>query len=258
MIFGFPLFEYVVNLLPGLFFMSLSILAPSIGLVLGVVAIRAKKGGAAFRHLVASSIAAGVSLFFLWDLLFNKGLSKGSTAGLAFLFIPVFSVGGLLAGYVLGFAVAFIVERVRRGKDSLFTAARVLFFIPAVALAISLFGILKESISSNDLQVSEKAMGSGALHYMLEKSKRPGANRFGITLFLAQNRFAPEDILAELSRSEFSQIRAQVANNPSTPISILNGLRNDCEEAVRKIIAKRLEGQPAANAVGVPSNCSKN
>lgn len=256
MIFGFPLFEYIVLLLPSLLLMSLSILPQGVGLILAIVSLRARRPSSYVMHLLASSAAGIVGVYFLRDLVFGSALRSSSTAGLAFIFIPFFTLGGLLVGYVMAIPVKLTLNLSILKDQHIPSVLKKLLVLPAGIFMILFLGILNKTISSNDLNVSERAMSSGALHYELAKSKRPGADRFGITLFLAQNVNAPDEILQELSKSPYPQIRAQVANNPRTSISIIQSLQKDSDKDVRDIAEKRLEAKysgldsSAAEALG--------
>ena len=63
---------------------------------------------------------------------------------------------------------------------------------------------------------------------------KPGSNDVAGRRYVARQLYAPAAVLDELSRSSTWQERCDVAANPATPVEIMNRLRADPDESVRR------------------------
>lgn len=222
--------------LPGLLF-SLIITLP---LALGTFAVvRHLRAGARSKYLqnLAGSIAAGaVMLPMLWSSLFGDSLSKSSTAALILAVAPMY---GAVAQAIAYFVTAAILRKSPPRQPVSFLA-RVPMLVPLAMLAVMLSGLVKISMDGNDSDVAEKASNPHTLQQLLDKSRTGQADEFAIPFNLAQNPNAPAGMLTELAMSEHATVRAHVARNPNTPPPVVETLRYDCANFVRKIVVDRL------------------
>jgi len=236
--------EFAEILLPGLALKSISILPLAFGLLIAIRHLRSGRMNLYTRNLFGSLAASVVVLGLLWGSLFGVDLSSSSTAGLIFLFAPIYSLAALLVGYLIGVAA----NRGSRSADANAVGnplipgwGRTLIWIPVLILVTVMFGITRYSFLNNDLSVAEHASRPETLRYVLEKAARRNADSFGVPLFLAQNPNAPSDVLERLSKSNEPQVRAFVAGNINTPMSVVASLQEDCADYVRKAARGRLK-----------------
>ena len=206
--------------------------------------LRAERRRPYIRNLSGAIAAGVVTLGLLWSSLFADNLSRSSTAGLIFLFAPIYSAVALLGGYLIGVVLNRASSRSNKDREAnpaIPSHQRRLVWIPVLILATIMFGITRYSILNNDLSVAERASRPETLRYVLEKTLAGNADTFGVPLFLAQNPNAPVDVLEKLSKSAEPQIRAFVVTNPKTPLSVVASLREDCADYVRKAARERLK-----------------
>jgi hypothetical protein len=236
--------EFAEILVPGLLLKLLSALPLALGAMIAIHQLRAEARRPYIRGLSGSLAASAVTIGLLWSSLFGDSLSSSSTAGLIFLFAPIYSAAALLGGYLVG----VMLTRVSASNDAgggaprpIVARERRLIWIPVIVLAVVVFGITRYSVLNNDLSVAERASRPETLHYLLEKAVTGDTDAFGVPLFLAQNPNAPSDILEKLSKSREPQVRVFVAKNPNTPVSVVAGLRDDCTDYVRKAARERLK-----------------
>lgn len=237
------LIEFSEILLPGLLWMSLSVLPLALATLASLMHLWAGRKYAYVRNLSGSVIAGAITLILLTGSLFGDDLSSSSTASLIFLFVPIYSAGALLIGYLLGAAFNRATRRTRDDTDSnppIATWMRNLSWIPVLMLAILLFGVMKYSIQHNDLAVAERAFHSETLHYLFEKVEAGSADSFGVPLFLAQNPNTPVDILTKLSKSKYPQIRVFIAKHPNTPNAVVASLKDDPVDYVREAAREKI------------------
>jgi hypothetical protein len=236
--------EFTEILLPGLILKSISTLPLALGTAGAMRHLRAERRRPYIRNLSGAIAAGVVTLGLLWSSLFGDNLSRSSTAGLIFLFAPIYSAVALLVGYLIGVVLnrtSNPSNKDRETNPAIPSHERKLFWIPVLILATIMFGITRYSILNNDLGVAERASRPETLRYVLEKTLLGNADTFGVPLFLAQNPNAPPDILERLSRSMEPQVRAFVASNPKTPMSVVATLREDCADFVRKAARERMK-----------------
>jgi hypothetical protein len=235
--------------LPGLLLSLISALPLGLGTLAALRHLRSGARSAYLRNL-SGSIAAGlVVLALLWGSLFGDDLSSSSTAGLVFLFAPIYAAAA--QGIVYGIGASVIKQSTIPEAISL--PARRALLVPVLMLAVLLFGLVKISVGGNDLAVAERASNPDTLHRLFEESRTGKADSFGVPLFLAQNRKTPSDILVELAKHEHPAVRAQVAQNPQTPEEVVESLRNDCASFVREFVEKRLGPNKALQPTQPPS-----
>lgn len=165
--------------LPGFLLSSISALPLALGTLAAACYLRAGARPAYLRNL-AGSIAAGVVvLLLLWGSLFGNDLSGSSTAGLIFLFAPIYAAAA--QGIVYGISAAVVRKSPTLEEISL--PARRALLAPVVMLAVLLFGLLKTSVGGNDLAVAERASNPDTLHRLFEDSRTGKADSFGVPLF---------------------------------------------------------------------------
>ena len=230
--------------LPGFLFSSISALPLALGTLAAAIHLRAGVRPAYLRNL-AGSIAAGVVvLLLLWGSLFGSDLSSSSTAGLIFLFAPIYAA----AAQGIVYAISAAVVRLSQTSETISLPARKALLAPLVMLVVLLFGLLKTSVEGNDLAVAERSSNPATLHRLFNDSRAGKADSFGVPLFLAQNPNVPPDILVELAKHEHTAVRAQVAQNPQTPEEVVASLRHESASVVRNLAATRLEPNKALQA----------
>lgn len=191
-----------------------------------------------------------MALGLLWGSLFGTDLSKSSTAGLIFLFVPIYSGIALAGGYGLG-ALAYRrlidLAGTAEQKVSISPSTRRFVLVPVAMLGVLMFGIVKYSVQHNDMAVAERASSPETLHWVYDKVQRGEADPFSIPLFLAQNPNAPADILEKLSRHDHPSVRIFVATNRNTDLGVVASLKNDCSDHIRKAVEERLKLPPGSN-----------
>lgn len=230
--------------LPGFLLSSISALPLALGTLAAARHLRAGARPAYLRNL-AGSIAAGVVvLLLLWGPLFGNDLSGSSTAGLIFLFAPIYAA----AAQVILYGISATVVKKQPTPETISLPARKVLLIPVAMLVVLLFGLLKTSVGGNDLAVAERASNPDTLHRLFEDSRNGKADSFGVPLFLAQNRNVPPDILVKLAKHEHPAVMAQVVQNPQTPEEVVASLRYDSASFVRDLAKKRLGPNKALQA----------
>lgn len=218
------------------------------GLPLGLgtlAAVRHLRAGAWKAYLcnLAASIAAGtVTLFLLWGSFFGDDLSSSSTASVVFVIAPIYAA--VAQGIV--YSIAKVVLRNRPMAEAISQPVRKALLLPVFMLVVLLFGLLKISTENNDLSVAGRATNPQTLHRLLDDSRTGKADSFGVPLMLAQNPNAPPEILVELAKHKDTAIRAQVAQNPQTPLDAVGCLRFDSASIVRELASKRLASSQTA------------
>lgn len=235
--------KFLIAIIPKVILASLSVLPLAFG-VWG--ALKRRKGSDQsqyINYLVASILTGTVTLYFLYDSLFGRALESSSTAALVFVVVPFYALIILLVSLGIGKLIIRVISKGMQ-KDSKHRYSGVinnLIFLPILVIAVLEVGVLKQSITTNDLSVAETARSANALRYLYNQAAKSGRDTFGIFLFMAQNKNAPSDILEKLSRSNYPQIRIFVVSNPNTDYSVLEKLARDDIEYVRKAAKKRLE-----------------
>lgn len=233
--------EFLITLLPRLSFTLLSI-AP---LIVGVIGVwRKKKRGWALEYnnyIVASILCGLVTLMFLWSSLFGDALSSSSTAGLIFAVVPFYGLIVLLVSLGIGKLVIFGM-RIREKKGDENPVARkinrVLIYIPSAILAILLAGVVKLDVGGNDVAIAEGSQDPQVLHYLYSKAIHGDADKFAILLFMAQNPNAPTELLEQMAKSEYPQIRVFVASNRNTSEQVRRSLEDDEVDCVARTAKK--------------------
>jgi hypothetical protein len=234
--------------------MSVSALPLAIATGLAALHLRRGKAGPYRRNLWSSTAAGIVALGLLWGALFGNDLSSSSTAGLIFLFVPIYSAIGLGVGYGLG-ALAHR-KATADGWPTASSGERRFVGVPAAMLAVLLFGMLKYSVEHNDLTVAERATNSETLHWVHQKALNGTADSFGVPLFLAQNPSAPADILEQLSKHEHVSVRIFVVRHPNASLSVVGSMAKDCDARIREEARARLQTASASNSALQPTpNC---
>jgi hypothetical protein len=236
--------EFVEILLPGLALKLMAVLPLVLGTIGAVRHLRVGRRRPYIRNLFGALAAGVVTLGLLWTSLFGDGLSTSSTAGLIFLFAPIYSAVALLMGYLIGVVINRASSHAHEERDGnlpIRSSERKLVWVPVLLLGIVVFGVIRYSVLNNDLSVAERASRPETMRYVFEKVLAGKADAFGVPLFLAQNPKAPADLLEKLGKSSEPQVRGFVATNPNTPVSVVAGLRDDCAEHVRKAARERLK-----------------
>jgi hypothetical protein len=231
------LVEFTKILLPGLLLMLLSVVPLALGTLTALIHLRAGRKGQYIRNLLGAIVAGAITLLLLTGSLFGDDLSGSSTAILIFLFVPIYSAGAWLIGYLTGVALNRVIRRTSGDAEfnpPISNWVRNLVWIPVLMFTILVFGVMRYSIQNNDLAVAERASRPETLHYIFDKVEAGNADAFDVPLFLAQNPNTPIDILKKLSKSKYPQIRIFVANNPNTPNSVVVSLKDDPVDYVRK------------------------
>ena len=251
--------EFTTILLPGLLLMSASAVPVAIGTSRTLSHLRRRNIRRYVRNLWGSTAAGFAALVLLWGSLFGTESSESSTAGLIFLFVPIYSAIGLGVGYGLsGVIYRRLVEMAGTSEQevSISPGARRLVWIPVAMLSVLLLGIVGYSIQHNDMAVAERASNPETLHWVYSKVLRGEADAFLIPLFLAQNPNTPPDILARLSTHVHPSVRIFVAINRNTDVAVVAGLKNDCSDRVRKVVEETLKLPPGSVSALQPTpNC---
>ena len=250
--------DFARLLIPGLILMLPSVIPTLIGTSLAAYSLLRKATGAYIRHIWAGTAAGIVALGLLFSSLFGSGLRGSSTAGLIFLFVPIYSAVALGLGYGFG---AVALRKLNRnasvaGAPQISRGYRRFVWVPVAIVALLLFGMFRYSIQHNDLTVAERASNPETLHYVYGKSLRGDADSFGIPLFLGQNPNTPADILADIAKHRHSSVRIFVARHPNTPVEALARLTDDCDPSIRKTASERLKDSSRAESpLATTSEC---
>jgi hypothetical protein len=231
--------------------MSTSTVPLALGTIAASLYLRKGKTNQYRRSLWGSTAAGLVALGLLYGSLFGSDLSSSSTAGLIFLFAPIYSAIGLGLGYAFG-AIAHRVSatsaETAAATIAISVGSRRALWIPIAMLSVLLIGIIRYCVLNNDLAVAERASNPETLQWIFDKVAQGSADPFGVPLFLAQNPNAPTHILDQLSRHEHSSVRTFVARHPNTSMSVIASMRNDCDPQIRKEVQERLQRQQRSNA----------
>ncbi|MFN9571771.1 MAG: hypothetical protein ACK58C_05060 [Betaproteobacteria bacterium] len=251
--------DFARILWPGFLWMSISAFPLAIGTGLAAIHLRRGKFGPYRRNLWSSTTAGIVALGLLWGSLFGGDLSSSSTAGLIFLFVPIYSAIGLGIGYVLGAlahrkatadALALATEPALSRRERRFVA------VPIALLAVLLFGMLKQSVQNNEMEMAERATNPETLRQLHQKVLNGTADSFGVPLFFAQNPSTPSDILEGLGKHDHVSVRIFVARHPNASQAVLSSMINDCDSRIREEARARVQRASASNSALQPTpNC---
>ena len=251
--------DFIRLLLPGLLLKSISALPLAFGTVIAAIHLRKANAGPYMRNLWGSTAAGFAALMLLFGSLFGGDLSSSSTAGLIFLFAPIYSAIALGVGYGLGALSYRVIARNTISKGLRPTMSRLasrFILLPIAMLSVLLFGMIKYSVQNNDLTVAERATNSETLQWEMRKVAKGEADSFGVPLFLAQNPNTPTNILEQLSKHDHSAVRIFVAQHPNTSLAVLQGMSNDCDPLIRQEVQARLKVTSASNSALQPTpNC---
>jgi hypothetical protein len=191
--------------------------------------------------------------------LFGDDLSSSSTAGLIFLFAPIYSAVGLGIGYVLGALAhrkATADARALGTEPTLSRRERRFVGLPITFLVVLLFGTLKQSVQGNEMAMAERATNPETLRQLHQKVLNGTAGSFGVPLFLAQNPSTPADILESLSKHDHVSVRTFVVRHPNASQGSLCNMLNDCDSRVREEARARVQNTSASNSALQPTpNC---
>lgn len=251
--------DFIRLLIPGLLLMCVSLLPLAIATALAATHLSRSNAGAYLRNLWSSTATGLAALVLLVGSLFGNDLSSSSTAGLIFLFVPIFCTIVLAFGYALGAVTFRLIAKhgISKGvRPTISRFARRFIFVPSGILAFLLFGMIRYSIQNNDLTVAERASKPATLRWEMRRVANGEADSFGVPLFLAQNPNTPADILQQLSKHDHSGVRVFVARHPNTTLAVLESMRNDCDPLVRQEVQTRLQLMSASNSALQPTpNC---
>jgi hypothetical protein len=254
-----PWVDYVNVMLPGLIFASVSIFPLTLATIAAWFALRNGRVGLYVSSLWGSTAAGGVALLLLFGSLFGADLSSSSTAGLIFLFAPIYSAIALVIGYAIGAAAyrKLKIEAKANGASlTISSISRRLLWVPFAILSVLAIGIMKTSIKGNDLAVAERASNPETLQWELERVSNGTVDPFGVPLFLAQNPNTPTSILDQLSKHDHLSVRTFVARHPNTSVMALESMSNDCDPRIRKEVQERLQLQLGSNiSLDQPREC---
>ncbi len=181
--------EFIEILLPGLALKLIATLPLVLGTVGAIRHLRAERKHPYIRNLCGAIAAGVVTIGLLWTSLFGDALSRSSTAGLIFLFAPIYSAAALLVGYLIGLVINRASSRADEHGEAnppIPSSERKLVWAPVLLLGIVVFGVNRYSILNNDLSVAERASRPETLRYIFEKALAGKADAFGVPLFLAQ------------------------------------------------------------------------
>lgn len=222
--------EYLFVMLPGLLFSFITILPLLLGVIFAIRHVWQKKRIHYFRNLCGSIAAGVILLMFLYGSIFGDDLSSSSTAGLIFIFAPIYAT--IAFGLIYGIC-AFILGKPQDNKP-ISSNGLMLLSIPATILLVLIVGLFKIAIESNDMAMAHKASNPANLIYLYEKSLHGKADSFSVSLFLAQNPNTPPEILRQLASHEHRAIRTLVARHKSTPQDVLKILKDDNATCIQK------------------------
>lgn len=240
--------DFIQFLIPGFLWMAASAFPLAVGTGLAAIHLRRRKPGPYRRNLWASTAAGVVAFGLLFEALFGEGL-RGSTAGLIFLFVPIYSAVGLGLGYGLGaLAHRKAVNAASGNKDAAISRNEKRFIaLPSAMLVVLLFGMLKYSVKHNDLTVAERATNLETLRSIHQRARSGMADSFGVPLFLAQNPNTPADVLDDLSKHEHVSVRIFVVRHSNTTKAGIGHMVNDCDTRIREEARARLQQASASN-----------
>lgn len=230
--------------LPGFLFSSISALPLALGTLAAGRHLRAGTRLAYLRNLNGSIAAGGVALLLLWGSLFGDDLSSSSTAALIFLFVPIYAA----AAQGIVYCITTVAVRNSAPTEDLSPTTRRAFLLPLAMLGILMFGLITNSMGSNDMTVAERSSDPTTLRGLFDDSRSGKADPFSVPLFLTQNPNTPTDILVELAKHGHPAIRAQVVQHVNTPEQVVEGMRNDCAGVIRRLVEERLGPNKALQA----------
>lgn len=245
--------DYVRLMMPGFLWTAASALPLAIATALAAIHLGRRKPGPYRRNLWGSTAAGAVAFGLLFEALFGEGL-KGSTAGLIFLFVPIYSAVALGVGYGLG---ALAHRRAGHTTQAAISQTERRFIaLPSIMLVALSIGMLKHSIQHNDLTVAERATNPETLRSIHQRARSGLADSFGVPLFLAQNPMTPADILEDLGKHDHVSVRIFVVRHSNTSKAAIEHMANDCDARVREEARARFQLASASNsALLPPPNC---
>jgi len=222
--------------------------------------------------LRTSAVLAVVVLVLGFYFIFS---SRSSTAGIGFLFVPIYALGAAIAGSTISWSFLTLAALASRARARLFadkptpivasTAAVVLLtgFVAAymvgtrpwlLAAAESpetqvqrLHEIADVATAENDLGILQRlaknsAVPDGSLREVYKHcadARETRAKNLCYSVFhsLAWNKSTPTDLLHELAKNPKRTIRRGVALNQGTPLEVLEQLIHDDDSSVRESLA---------------------
>jgi hypothetical protein len=194
---------------------------------------RRKKNRSKWKiYLIASTISAVLPALAVLDITF--GSSGDGQAGLAFLFLPAYSI--LFGG--LSVIVGLVILK-RKNQFSITTEERPKFFWHIIPGALILCFLVSSSIFVHQnviLNIAENSDSLEELNYLYSRAKKNDDH--GIFLFLAQNPNAPTEILDKMSELPYSSVRIFVAKHDNTSLSVLERLAAEDENEYVKDAAR--------------------
>jgi len=251
--------EFIEILLPGLMFMAVSALPLALSTLAAFRHLRKNNVGSYVRNIWSSTAAGLVTLGFLFGALFGSDLSKSSTAGLIFVWMPIYAVIALGIGYGVGSLAYKELAALSENTSTqpvISKGYRRFIWVPAAILSVLIFGMLRYSIQHNDLAVAESASKSDTLHYLYGKVLRGEADSFRVPLFLAQNPNTPSDILTALARHDHPTVRRFVATHPNTPLDVVASIKDYASDCTREPVEERLKVPSESNPT-LKRDCAK-
>lgn len=242
--------DYVRLMIPGILWTAASALPLAVATALAAVHLRWRNPGLYRRDLWASTAAGVVAFGLLFDAFYGEGL-KGSTAGLIFLFVPIYSAVALGVGYGLG---ALAHRRASHATDAALSQNEKRFIaVPGIMLIALLIGMLKYSIQHNNLTVAGQATNLETLRSMHQRARSGLADSFSVPHFLAQNPNTPTDVLEELSKHEHISVRIFVVRHANTSKTAIERMVSDCDARIQKEARARLEFSSTPNSALQPT-----
>lgn len=225
-----------------------------------------------FASILGRSLIVSAALTIVFDVWTTVAIlnSSSSTAVIAFIFLPIYSVAAALLGFAAAWSLLTLVEAARgRGPGpgrtegigaalllaALTTAGAFAWWRHAwLADAAStqtpparLTQIASQAFALSDLEVLERLAAKPALSADLAEALahecqmdlppgKPG-RCYSIFVGLAGSAAADPELLAKLANFSDLTIRSRVAQNPRTPTAIAEVLANDSESMVRMWVA---------------------
>ena len=212
--------EFVLVMIPGLFFTLISVLPLGLGTLAAIRHLRKGVRTTYIRNLSGSITAGIITILMLFGSLFGDDLSSSSTAALIFLFVPIYAT----VAFAVGYGVSVLATDKSEVSIPISSVGRLLLLVPITILLVLVVGILKNSIQGNDRAIAYEASNSDILVQLYNKSLHGEADSFSIPLGLTQNPNTPPEILIQLATHEHRAIRTHVAQHKATPIDIVISL----------------------------------
>lgn len=233
---------FLQHLIPRLIIAGISAV-PSI-VALWLAEFRLKKVGRFeyYNIIVASIMALLIAFFGLYEYAYGAA-GKDAQAGLIFIFLPIYVIimGGI--SYLIGYFIRHTIrlpQKISHVATNLGTVTyRGVLFIPILlVVGYLIFAViaLKDEVYMSIAESSSTPVSE--LRFLFENAKEE--NNSGISLFLAQNRKSPPDILEGLSELPFGHVRVFVAKHPNTPTSVVEKMLSDDNECVRKFAQEEI------------------